>query len=150
VASEIFCTIPQGVGLDYSFSHWRDAPRWRQSKTNDDTLYGKVIALLCTQANNRKFAGDSTLSDTKEIENHLELMNEVEDKTFHRVANVYDIWEMWQGSQNLRATLKKSSTQNKQMIAVSYVTDTEEIMSPFCSNFQSIGVDEFKVLERLP
>jgi len=44
------------------------------------------------------------------------------------MAKVHDFLEMRQGSQNLRAAKKKSHAQNKQMTAVGYISDTEEIV----------------------
>jgi len=44
------------------------------------------------------------------------------------MAKVHDFVEMWQGSQNLRTTQKKSRMQNKQMLAMGYIGDTEEIV----------------------
>ena len=46
----------------------------------------------------------------------------------HRMAKLHDCLEMWQGSQNLRATHKESHGQNEQMTAVGYISDTEEIV----------------------
>jgi hypothetical protein len=45
-------------------------------------------------------------------ENNSEMMTEVEERKFHRIANVHDFLEMWQGSQQLHATQKESHTQN--------------------------------------
>jgi hypothetical protein len=36
--------------------------------------------------------------------------------------------EMWQGSENVHATQKESHTQNKQLTAVWYISDTEEMV----------------------
>jgi len=49
---------------------------------------------------------------------------------------VHEFLEMWQGSHNLRAIQKESCTQNKQMPAVRYISDTEEIVQASWSNFQ--------------
>jgi hypothetical protein len=46
----------------------------------------------------------------------------------HRMAKVHDFLEMRQGSQNLRATQKESRAQHKQMTAVGYISDTQEIV----------------------
>jgi len=45
------------------------------------------------------------------------------------MAKALEVLEMWQGSQNLRATQKKSCAQNKKMTAVGYISDTEEIVN---------------------
>jgi len=63
---------------------------------------------------------------------------------------VHDILEMWQGSQNLCATQKESGAQNKQMTAVGYISDTEEIVNTSWTNFQHDGAAAFKWLERSP
>jgi len=61
------------------------------------------------------------------------------------MAKVHDILEMWQGSQNLCATQKKSRTQNKQMTAVRDISDTEEINKASWSIFQHDGLAAFKL-----
>jgi len=66
------------------------------------------------------------------------------------MAKVHDILEMWQGSQNLRATQKESCAQNKQMTAVGYILDTDEIVNASWSLFQHDGVAAFKLSERSP
>jgi hypothetical protein len=57
---------------------------------------------------------------------------------------------MWQGSQNLRATQKESRAQNKQMTAVGYISDMEEIVKASWSLFQHDGAAAFKLSERSP
>jgi hypothetical protein len=57
---------------------------------------------------------------------------------------------MWQGSQNLRVTQKEFRAQNKQMAAVGYISDTEEIVKASWSLFQHDGAAAFKLSERLP
>ena len=58
----------------------------------------------------------------------MEMKREAEEKKSHQMAKVYDILVMWQGSQNLRAIHKESRTQNTQMTAIGYISDTEEII----------------------
>jgi len=58
-------------------------------------------------------AGDEIESDTTSTENDSERKKEAEERTMHRMAKVQDILEMWQGSQNLRATQKESRAQKK-------------------------------------
>jgi len=84
-----------------------------------------------------------------ETENHLEMKREAEDRELHRMAKVHDFLEIWQGSQNLHATQNESHAQNKQMTAVGYDSDTEEIVKESWSNFQPDGVAAFKLSERL-
>jgi len=54
------------------------------------------------------------------------------------MAKVDDFLEMWQGSQNLRATQKESRAQNKQMTAIGYISDTEEIVKASCNYFNTM------------
>ena len=63
---------------------------------------------------------------------------------------VHNFLEMWQGSQNLCATEKKSHTQNKQMTAVGYISDTEGIVKKSWSSSQPDGAAALKLLERSP
>jgi len=76
------------------------------------------------------------------------MKKEAEERKLHRLAQVHDFLEMWQGSQNLCATQKKSLAQNKQMTAVGYISDTEEIVKAFWSLFQHDGAAGFKLSER--
>jgi hypothetical protein len=57
--------------------------------------------------------------------------------------------EIWQGSQTLSATQKESCAQNKQITAVEYISDTEETVNTFCSNFYHDGAAAFKLSEKL-
>jgi hypothetical protein len=66
------------------------------------------------------------------------------------MAKVHDFLEMWQGSQNLRATQKESRAQNKQMTAVGYISDTEEIVKSSWSLCQHDGAAVLKLSERSP
>jgi len=66
------------------------------------------------------------------------------------MANVHDFLKTWQGSQNLRATQKEFRAQNKQMTAVGYISDTEEIIKALVSLFQHDGAAAFKLLDRSP
>jgi len=66
------------------------------------------------------------------------------------MAKVRNFLEMWRGSQNLRATQKKSRVQNRQITAVGYISDTEEIVKAPWSLFQHDGAAAFILLERSP
>jgi len=66
------------------------------------------------------------------------------------MAKVHDFLGLWQGSQNLRATQKKSRPQNKQMTAVGYISDNEEIITVSWSNFHHDGAAAFILTERSP
>ena len=92
---------------------------------------------------------DSAL-DTTNTEKDSEMKKEAEQMKSHWMAKVYDFLEMLQGSQNLRATQKKSRAQNKQMTAVGYISDTEEIIKACWSLFHHDGAAAFKLSERSP
>jgi hypothetical protein len=64
--------------------------------------------------------------DPDSTDKEMEMKREAEEKKLHRMAKVHDFLEMWQGSQTLRARQQESPTQNKQMTAVGYISDTEE------------------------
>jgi hypothetical protein len=64
------------------------------------------------------------------------------------MAKVHDYLKMSLGSQNLRAIQKESSTQNKQMTAMGYILDTEEIIKASWSHFLHYGVAGFKLSKR--
>jgi hypothetical protein len=83
-------------------------------------------------------------------ENDLEMKKEVEGRKLHRMAKVHHVLEMWQGSQNLCATQKESRSQNKQMTAVGYILDTEEIVEASWSLFQHDVAAAFLLSERSP
>jgi len=55
---------------------------------------------------------------------------------------------MWQGSQNLSATQKESRAQNKQMTALGYISDMEEIVKASWSLIQHDGAAAFELSER--
>ena len=75
---------------------------------------------------------------------------QAEEMKLHSVAKVHDFLEMWQGSQNLHATQKESHAQNKQMTAVGYISDTEEIVRASWPLFQNNGAAVFKLSGRSP
>jgi len=78
------------------------------------------------------------------------MKKEAEERKLHRMAKVHNCLEMWLGSQNLLATQKESRAQNKQMTAVGYISDTEEIIIVCWSLFQHDGAAAFKLSERSP
>ena len=61
-------------------------------------------------------------------ENDLAMKKEAEERKLPRMAKVHDFLEMWHGNQDLHATLKECHTQNKQMTAMGYISDMEEIL----------------------
>jgi len=150
VARDIFSFIPHGVGVEASFSPGRDVIGWRQSKTTGETLREKVIVRQFAWGNNGILSGTDMEWDTMNTENDSEMKKEAEERKLHRMAKVHDLLEMWQGSQNLRATKKESRAQNKQMTAVGYIWDMEEIVKSSWLIFQHHGAAAFKVSEWSP
>jgi len=148
VAPDILSIIPHCVKVEASCSLGQDIIGWRQSKTTGDTFEETVVVRQFAWANNGILAGNYTALDSTETENDLELNIEVEERKLHRLAKVYDILEMWQGSQNLRATQKESHAWNIQMTAVWYISDSKEIIKGSWSNFQHDGEAAFKLSER--
>jgi len=78
------------------------------------------------------------------------MKKEVEERKLHRMAKVHEFLEMRQGSQTLGTTQNESRAQNKQMTALGYISDTEEIVKASWSLFQHEGAAEFKLSERSP
>jgi len=95
-------------------------------------------------------AGTDPRLDTTNTENDSDMKKETEERKLHRMAKVHDFLKMWQGSQNLHATLKESRAQNKQMTAIGYNSDTEEIVKASWSLFQHDGAAAFKLSDRTP
>jgi len=95
-------------------------------------------------------AGGDQFFETMNTENALEMKKEAQEINMHRMAKVHDFSEMWQGSRNQRAAQKDSYAQNKQMTAVGYILDTEEIVKASWSLFQHDGVAAFKLSEISP
>jgi len=150
VARDIFSFIPHGVGVEASFSLGRDVNGWKQSKTTGGTLREKVGIRQFARANNGILASTDPELNATNTENISEMKKEAEERKSHRMAKVLDLLEMRQGSQNIRATQKESRAQNKQMTAVGYISDTEEIVKASWSLFQHDGAAAFKLSERSP
>jgi len=93
---------------------------------------------------------DDPALDTRITANDSEMNREVEERKWHRMSKVHDILEMWQGSRNTNATKKESPAQKKQMTAIGYISDTEEIVNEFWSLFHNDSVAAIKLLERSP
>jgi hypothetical protein len=147
---DIFSIIPHGVGVGASFSLGRNVIEWRHSKSTGETLREKVVVRQFARANNGILAGTDRELDTPHIENASEMKKAAEEWKLHRMAKVYDFLEMWQGSQNLRATQKESRAQNKQMTAVGYISDMEKIVKASWLLFQHDCAAAFKLSERSP
>jgi len=103
--------------------------------TTGETLCEKVVVRLFTRANNGILAGTDPELDNANTENDSEMKKDAGERKLHRMAKVHDFLEMWQGSQNLPPTQKESRAQNKQMTAVGYISDTEEIVKAYWSLF---------------
>jgi len=142
-----FSLIPHGVRVETSASLARDVIGWRQSKTTRVTLWEKVVVRQSGWANNGILAGDYTTLDTTQTENDKGLKREAEQRKFHRLAKVEDFLERWLGSQYLGATQKESRSQLKQMTALGYISDTEEIITASWWTFQHDGAAAFELSE---
>jgi len=150
VAHDIFSIISHGVRMEASFSLSRDVISWRQSITTGETFREKVVVRQFARVNNGILAGTDPELNTTNTENDSEMKKEAEERKLHRMAKVHNFLEMWQCSQNLRATQKESRAQNKQMTAVGYISDTEEIVKASWSLFHHDGAAAFKLSERSP
>jgi len=150
VARDIFSIRPHDVGVEASFSLWRDVIEWRQLKTTGETLCETVVVRQFARANSGLLAGDDPVLDPDSTDNDMEMKREAEEKMLHRMAKVHDFLEMWQGSQTLRVTQKESCAQNKQMTAIGNISDTKEIVKAYWSNCHDDGVAAFKLSEKSP
>ena len=149
-AHQVSTIIPQNVGVEIGISLYQDVIGWKRSKTTRESLCEDVIVRQFAQANNGILAGAYSELDTTNTEHDSERKKEAEDPNLHRMAKVHEFVEMWQGSQNLHATQKESWTQNKQMTAMGYISDTEEIVKTSSSVFQHDGAAAFKLSDRSP
>jgi hypothetical protein len=104
VACDIFSIIPHGDGVEARFSLGRDVIRWRQSKTSGETLRETVVVSHFSWFNNWIFARIDLDLDTINTENDPEMKKEAEEWRLHRMAQVHNFLEMWQGSQNICTT----------------------------------------------
>jgi len=95
VAEDIFPIIPHGVGVEASISLGWDIIGWRQSKATGGMPWEIVAVRQFAWANNAILAGDYSPLDYTETKNNLQLKKEVEERTFHKIAKVHDILEMW-------------------------------------------------------
>jgi len=136
--------------VEASFSLGRDDIGWRQSKTTGETLREKVVVRQFAPAINGILAGTDAELDPTNTENDSEMKKEAEERKLHRMAKVHNFLEMWQGSQNIRATQKEFGAKRKQMTAVGYISVTEDIVKASWSLFQHDGAAAFKLSERSP
>jgi hypothetical protein len=150
VARDIFSIMPHGVGVEASFSLGRDVIGWRQSKTTGATLREKVVVRQFARSNKGILAGDSSGLGDNVLENNSEIKKAAEETKLHRMASTHDFLEMWQGSEKLRATQKAAKAQNKQMTAMGYISDSEEVESSSWASFAHDGLAAFKSNEKTP
>jgi len=149
-ARDIFSIIPHDVRVEYKFSLGRHVIGWRQSKTTGDTIREEGVVRQFARVNNGILAGDETESVMTNCENDSEMKNEAEERTLPRIAKVNNFLEMWQGSQNLHATQETSHTQKKEMTAVGYISDSEEMVKASWSLFHHGGAAAVELSERSP
>jgi hypothetical protein len=128
VAGDRFSIITHSEGVEASFSICRDVSGSMQSKTTGKTVHKKIIVRKFVQDNNGMLIGNDPELCTTNTEIDSEMKQLPEEMNLHRMAKVYKFLKMWQGSQNLRATQKESCAQNKQMTAVGYILNTQEIV----------------------
>jgi len=147
VGLDIICIIPHGVRAEPSFSLEQDGIGWRQSKPTGNTLRKQVVVMQNTRANDGLLAGDDPVLDSTSTGDDLEMKREAEQRMFHQMAKVYDVLEMWHGSQILCTTQMESHSPYELMTAIGYV---KEIVKAFWSNFQHDGAAAFKLSERSP
>jgi len=127
-ARDIVSVVPHLVRVEGCFCLGKVVIGWRQLTTTGEDLRGKVVVMQFARGNSGIMAGADRLLNTANAENDLEMKKEAEETKLHIMAKVHDILEMWQGSQNLRGTQKESRAQKKQITAVGYISDMEEIV----------------------
>jgi len=149
-ARNIISIIPHGVRVEATFSIGWGVTGWRQSEATAKMHQEKCVVRQFAVANNGTLAGDFTGLDTTATENNLELKREVEERKLPWLAKIHDILEMCQGSQNLLATQKEFRARNKQITAVGYISDIEDIVQSCWSLFQHDGAAAFTLWERSP
>jgi len=148
VAHDIFSIIPHSVGVEASVSLGQDVIGWRQSETTGKTLREMVVVRQFTRVNTGLLAGDNPELDHTSTDHDMEMKRGAEQMKLHRMGQVHVSLEMWQGSQNIRATQKESRAQNTQMTAVAYISDTEGIVKASWSQFQHDGAAAFKLSDK--
>jgi len=112
VGRKIFSIIPHGVGVEANISLGWDHSAWRQIKTTGKTCLKDVVVTQVARANTSILVGDDPALHLTNTAHDLKMMNDADERTLHRMAKVHNFVEMWQGSQNLRATQKESRDQH--------------------------------------
>jgi hypothetical protein len=147
-AHDMCCIITRGVGLETRISLGRDVIGWRQSKTTGETLHTKAVVRMFALSNNGLLAGDDPDLDRTSTDNDMEMKKAAEENKLHRIVKVNNLLEIRQGRHNLQATQKESHTQNKQITAVGYIRDMEEIITASWSLWQHAGAAAFKLSQK--
>jgi hypothetical protein len=122
----------------------------RFSTTAGETLRQPVIEWKLSSADNRILVGDVTILNIMESETINQFLRDAVEKSFHQMAMVHNVMEIWQGSQNQHATWKISHTQNQQITAKGRISDSEGNIKPFWSFIQRDRAATFKMLKRSP
>ena len=136
--------------MEASFSLDVDDIGWRPSKTTRETLRERVIVRQFARPIIGILAGSDPELDTTNTENDSEMKKEADERKLHRMAKVHKFLKMLQGSQNLRANQEESHAHDKQMTAVGYIPDPEEVVKASWSHFQHDGAAAFTLSERSP
>jgi len=129
---------------------WARCYRLEAVKNHSQDPLWKVVVRQFARANQKILADDNPALETKNTKNYSEMKKVADKQKLPRMAKVRNVLEMWQGSQNLRATRKESSTQNKQIRTVGYISNMEEIIKASWSLFPPDGAAAFKLSERSP
>jgi 5'-deoxynucleotidase YfbR-like HD superfamily hydrolase len=85
--------------------------------------------------------------NTTNTEHNSEIKKQLEERKLQRMAMVHDMLEMWQGSQNLSATKGECHAQYKQMTAIGYISDMEQLVNASWSLLQHDWVAAFTLSE---
>jgi len=150
VVRDIFSIIPHGVRVEASSSVGRDVFRWMQSTTTGETVRKRFVVRQFAWANTGLQASDDSELDSTRADNEMEMKREAKQKKLHPIPKVHDFVEIRQESQIQRATQKKSRAKHKQMPAVGYISDAEEIVKVSWSLFQHDGAAAFMLSEKSP
>jgi len=113
VVCDILSIIPQGVSVEASFALGWNVIGCRQSKTTGKTIRETLVVRQFASANHRISGGADPELNSTNTENDSEMKKEAEERKVHRMAKVHYFLEMRQGSQNLRAMMRKSHAQTR-------------------------------------
>jgi len=75
---------------------------------------------------------------------------EAVERKSHRMVKAHHFLEMWQGSQNIRATQKESQAENTYITAVGHISDMEGIVKASWSLMKHDAAALFKLSKRSP